>query len=110
MSVDFAALLDQRNARFRAWRLFGVPVRGGWTLSREEGEAELRLYCLACRAQLGGRHFADLLQALAPASLLHAEREELLVACRHLAPLAGDDPPEVVALTALELLAGDPPR
>jgi hypothetical protein len=110
MSVDLAALLDQRNARFRAWRLFGVPVQGGWVLWRQEDEAELTLRCLSCRALLRGRHFAEPLRALAPAAVLQAERGELLAACHHLAPLAGEDPAEVVALTALELLAGDPPR
>jgi hypothetical protein len=52
MPADLAALLAQRNARFRAWRAFGVPTESKWEwfLTEEQKEAALlRIICGRCR-------------------------------------------------------------
>lgn len=126
---DLAAELALRNARLRAWKAHGVPVLGGWLpcpVSGFAGGFYLRLSCLACVPVEAFAH------APAPGT---PKAEELLASfhgwrygwayvfgdfeaelarrlCSHLAPLRvwNADPPEVIALIKLELLAGDPPR
>ena len=113
MFEDLAAILALRNARFRAWRAYGVPVAGGWHPKAEPAIALalLGLSCLRCN-----RTTTEYAPCFPMDLRIREEMERRCVralagmGCPHLAPLLGDDPPEVVALTKLELLAGDPPR
>jgi hypothetical protein len=101
----------RRNARIRAWRAQGVPVEGGWNLT---GRA-LNLHCAVCQA---GESFVvhrlliwnRLPERLAEV-LVWAEQEATgrlthKTGCNHLTSLLGEDPPEILALIELELLAG----
>lgn len=94
-----------RNARLRAWCVYGVPVYGGW---EPFGEVTW-LFAIGCSDC--GRLLAQ--QLFTPGHYANgkspAEIERNVAYCDHLAPLLGEDPPEVVALNKLELLAGDPP-
>jgi hypothetical protein len=113
--VDPAALIAHRNARFRAWRAYGVPVEGEWRLvTGRPYFGVLDLGCAVCLSD--ARNYAPAGGAPGRAELIarlvNAERElfafrQLL--CSHLTPLLGADPPEVQEITRLELLAGDPP-
>ena len=107
---DYVAVFALRNARLRAWQAHGLPMSGQWRFWRMRSGrpvGTLALACLQCGKSDSGDHFymADL-----------ARFERLLIgnlnrqACGHLNALLGEEPPEVVALTRLELLAGDPPR
>lgn len=99
---DLAAELLRRNARLRAWREYGVPVEGGW---KEVGSRSLvaRLWlnvnCGAC----GAYYWERLMEC---SGGWRHEGPGRANPCPHLAPLLGEDPPEVEQLTALELLAG----
>jgi hypothetical protein len=124
--ADLAAELALRNARFRAWRAYGVPVAGGWepcyltkvdlgtmrSLGSEFIGVELRLCCGACGYSRKWNLGRTELEAPCGirAAVLGREWVSLHASCVHLAPLLEPDPPAVVALTKLELLAGDPPR
>lgn len=105
--ADLAAELAYRNARLRAWKAHGVPVEGGWgeISFKSDGKvyALLILRCETCLAIARG--------AATEVRYLEVTAARVVgeIACSHLAPLIGADPPEVVALTKLELLAGDPP-
>jgi hypothetical protein len=118
MPADLAALLAQRNARLRAWRACGVPVEGGWRPGdpqRDFARPRLTLRCGSCGGEPLTRGMGSRMPlATVLANLNDHERasveEWLGRGCPHLAPLLGEDPPEVQALTTLELLAGDPPR
>jgi hypothetical protein len=99
---DLALALLRRNARLRAWRAYGVPVEGGWEEWSDGGVWDFRVRCLAC----GGTHTAGLIFEAVLAAEERAIKRHLLSGCPHLAPLLGDDPPEVTAIAELELLAG----
>jgi hypothetical protein len=110
------AELARRNARLRAWREYGVPVAGGWIICEREKRGrnhwiDLKIFCRTCDQR--GAGYSINLEGLAwpelSAAIVAAERYEILQVCTHLAPLLGAEPPEVVELTHLELLAGDPP-
>jgi hypothetical protein len=113
--ADLQLELLRRNARLRAWRAVGVPIEGGWALRGRSSFSwgHLRLRCSAC-----GRSDND--GAAGSAGMVaHAERlairqmltPDLPNPCPgHLAPLLGEDPPEVLAILELELLAGEGPR
>jgi hypothetical protein len=110
--VAVEVALAQRNARLRAWREHGAPVAGGWRRDRAgRGRLSLSLRCGACRLEVD----LDLWESVythQPAALLRVEARALahlegVYRCRHLSALLREDPPEVVALTKLELLAGD---
>jgi hypothetical protein len=113
--TDPAALIAYRNARLRAWRAYGVPVEGEWRfVAGRPYFGVLDLGCAVCLSD--ARNYASAAGAKSRAEiaarLANAERElfafrQLL--CAHLTPLLGADPPEVLELTKLELLAGDPP-
>jgi hypothetical protein len=117
MPADLATLLAQRNARFRAWRTYGVPIAPGEVLVYRNYDGtrlllDAELSCTACNLPSAGHRD---LRGAPREELAAADRaavEELVMdnGCSHLAPLLGEDPPEVVELTKLELLAGDPPR
>jgi hypothetical protein len=114
MPADLADEIALRNARFRAWREYGVPVAEGWGSDPDRGEEggySVFLYCREC--DLYGHDFlarGDIDAARLQGAERNAVEEARRMGCRHLDPLLGEDPPEVVALTKLELLAGDPPR
>jgi hypothetical protein len=97
--ADVAALLAYRNARLRAWRAHGVPVEGGWW------GGSIKVRCTVCGADGEGGVVSGDIGAAA-----RCEHLAIATCCEHLAPLLGEDPPEIVDLTRLELLAGDPPR
>jgi hypothetical protein len=101
MSADLALEIHRRNARLRAWRAYGVPVEGGW-----EGTG-LMLRCGVCLGPWRGvklsGHVRTQHLAWQEVQLVRAMRRR---DCPHLAPLLGDDPPEVTAIAELELLAG----
>jgi hypothetical protein len=109
--VDLAALLALSNARFRAWRAYGVPVAGRWL--HLGGGTVLDLQCTTCQRR--PTHLIRLHpDQHDPKALREKERRWLgwfgLHGCPHLAPLlAEEEPHELAALLALELLAGDPP-
>jgi hypothetical protein len=115
MSADTDLFLAQRNARLRAWQAHGVPVEGGWRLasSRPRAYGHLVIGCAVCGIERSGTYS---LHEIQPESYYHREIKEVRAlsegwrACSHLTPLLDEDPPEVVALTRLELLAGEPPR
>jgi hypothetical protein len=103
VSADLALELHRRNARLRAWRAYGVPLgASGW---RRWGNRWLLVVgCDTCDTQFGNHVLGlGLNEFKTPKAL---EREVLLRSCPHLAPLLGDDPPEVTAIAELELLAG----
>jgi hypothetical protein len=113
--ADLAVGLAYRNARLRAWRAYGVPIEGGWRSAprRRVVVASAELRCAVC----GERDDTFLTRNEEPAKYLvmlaRSEADSLrwIVAerrCSHLAPLLGEDPPEIIGLTQLELLAGDP--
>jgi hypothetical protein len=116
--ADLQLELLRRNARLRAWRAVGVPVEGGWVhgagVYRYAGEHPLVLLTLRCgscgqysaRAAKAPTPFYAMPEALRRCESYHLQG----YACPHLAPLLGDDPPEVLAILELELLAGDSPR
>ena len=108
--TDFTAQVQYRNARFRAWRALGVPLtaESGWRLT-EEGPAVLGLQCAYCGCYTR-------ISALPHNNLTRLETTALQVCddpdhyrtahCSHLELLCDyPDPPELVDLTALELLA-----
>jgi hypothetical protein len=126
MSPDLNTLLVLRNARLRAWHTYGVPIAGGWAVE-PDGEPRLWLRCTTCGWEaLGIISLGKLSGGLSRGEVLETEEAGVLrrgavrvggilrVAerspCEHLAPLLFTDPPEVRALTRLELLAGEPPR
>jgi hypothetical protein len=108
-----------RKARLRAWKARGVPVGSEWKWWFYQGkwDLELQIWCEACSNASSfttGDH-----SWVAWTGLPEVERQviERVIAressgdepCPHLAPLLGDDPPEVVELMNRELLASDPP-
>src|SRR5688572_11463890 len=97
---DLTPILVQRNARLRAWQSLGVPVTGGW-LYWAGGGFTFLAGCGACGAIIQPR----VLTPGEPLTPAEAERDAG-VPCPHLAPLLGEDSPEVLAVTELELLAG----
>lgn len=128
MSADAASSLHlailRRNARFRAWRSAGVPVEGGWRLmqpGRKGHEwAALALRCGACGWEESGGTGGKPWLGKTWGWMLEEEEEDALIGvdrkptppsigdwhCPHLTPLLSPDPPEVVATTELEMLAG----
>lgn len=104
-SDEAARTVWQRNARLRAWAVHGLLLDAAWSL---EGPryARLRFACRGCGAQLPTRGF--FLDHWGTASFEGAEQDnvELLLyrGCTHLQALLGEDPPEVRAIIALELL------
>jgi hypothetical protein len=107
--ADLHLELLRRNARLRAWRAYGIPVEGGWTLSEEDLPPLLALSCRECGAWLQTcpprrtlRQTADIFREESRA-ITGSLRSQ---GCPHLAPLLGADPPEVKAIAELELLAG----
>jgi hypothetical protein len=103
----------RRNAGLRAWRSYGVPLTGGW--QRDEPSV-LLLGCSVCGVEdkrvLPSDATGERLQRLMRLSEIGAARTLLIEeigrpACPHLAPLLGEDPPEVRAMHELELLAGE---
>ena len=107
--AELAAELALRNARLRAWRVYGVPVLGGWTVFGPERGALLELRCGPCNRAVNG--FLEGLFVHScfdlPWALRSTERVKTLeLGCPQLAPLLGEDPREVLELTKLELLAG----
>jgi hypothetical protein len=114
--------IARRNARFRAWRAYGLAFEGGWELVRVRQHspgwtsppnpgAMLDLRCGEC-----GRHHKTL--APSPDITSHpwgrnldAALAEVLnglyrAGCSHLSPLLGEDPPEVRAIWEMEILSG----
>jgi hypothetical protein len=115
MTADLAALIALRNARFRAWRAYGVPVAEAWRAPKDRSD---RLWLVTISCSLCGARGDDFghVAGLKAGEYDAGHRPDVLErncirakSCVHLAPLLGEDPPEVVALTKLELLAGDPP-
>lgn len=110
---DLYLQIGQRNARLRAWRACGLPVRGEWRGTPNTGFSIL-LSCAECDG--AESFYVDPLTLLSsfdlPWLLRQGEREALSLlvkrsTCHHLAPLLlPEDPEEVRAVTALELLAG----
>jgi hypothetical protein len=101
----------RRNARLRAWRDYGLPVEGGWTMEKgwydqpERHSARLLLRCTACPSVEYGTWLCfsedstDLDISLTYYEHLHTPP------CSHLEPLLEPhDPEEVQALTACALL------
>jgi hypothetical protein len=112
--ADLHLELLRRNARLRAWRAYGVPVEGGWDVWL--GTPRLQLRCAACdmianglasmRAGAYGERQLINLERKFVKRLINGAKGYSGPLCPHLAPLLGADPPEVVAILELELLAG----
>jgi hypothetical protein len=109
--------IARRNARFRAWRAYGLAFEGGWYTypsERHGYSARLDLRCLACLRLVRSRfvHKGN------PPSVLQRREEDatdtasgragipLRGYCSHLSPLLGEDPPEVRAIWEMEILSG----
>jgi hypothetical protein len=128
--ASLEAELAYRNARLRAWRVYGVPLDGAWALkaSGERPWADgpftiagveciwLYLYCDFCGqvpSGCGQLVTPDWLAEQPDGTLARLEKgltnNAVARGCTHLTPLLSEDPPEVLELTKLELLAGDPP-
>jgi hypothetical protein len=99
--------IARRNARLRAYRALGVPVEGEWRPPPPGGSlASIQMGCTSCG-------YSTL--KLAQFDLERTERNAISLPipggrrarCEHLAPLLGEDSPEVRAIYELELLAGD---
>ncbi len=112
--MDLYLETQRRNARFRAWRAYGVPVEGGWSNVRiEDGQqyasAGLQLGCGTCgraaRTVCGEEWYHK--DPVDAEWVVLTGLDAGTPLCVHLAPLLEDDPPEVQALWELELLAGD---
>jgi hypothetical protein len=118
MSADLAALLVQRNARFRAWRAYGSPIEARWEKLPTPADRgplyKLSIRCLACGDDAEERFFDSEyllnLRGAAQPGYLDEERSAFLLGCEHLLPLVDPDPPAVQELIRIELLASDPPR
>jgi hypothetical protein len=117
MEPDLELELLRRNARFRAWRAYGVPVEVRWEVAPERWRPPrtllLHIACTAgCRLprypyavySLGWVYSGADSFAQTERSVLSARQGDRF--CPHIAPLFGEDPPEVQALIELELLAG----
>jgi hypothetical protein len=106
---ELARVLLWRNARLRAWAAVGLPVEGRW---RHEGPGYVRFFfrCLAC-TQLLPFLRGFFLGHWGASSFESAEQDAaehvLSRGCPHLSRLLGGDPPEVLEILPLELLAGD---
>src|ERR1043166_9298908 len=97
----------RRNARLRAWRAVGVPVKGGWELKyRPAGESlwlNLKIGCSTCddwASPSVGLYIAGGLGSVS-ARMKNAEinsiyKSDGVAICPHLTPLLGEDPPEVM--------------
>ncbi len=114
--MDVELEVYRRNARFRAWVSQGVPVGGGW--AREGmGGLRLRLSCTNCNASASDEcHPATMerceVNVLDWLLRSHGRRAFRKRPCRmwyFLRDATRDraDPPEVLAIWELELLAGD---
>lgn len=109
-SPERAALA--RNAYLRAWRGCGVPLEGSWHLSAQG--FFLSLSCQVCGGESNIAGSLDALGVKPSGGFSPAQRatERLLAAritergCAHLGPLLREEPPELEAIAALELLAG----
>jgi hypothetical protein len=106
--ADLALELLRRNARLRAWRATGLSFEGGWSLE-ENGVVWLELCCGQCEGfdQIGCLPSERDDGARLLGEILNSLSKQL---CPHLLPLRGEDPPEVLAILELELVAGDSPR
>jgi hypothetical protein len=98
---SLALAIHARNARLRAWKGAGVRLLGGWVQRGRLLAFDLK--CVPCRRWYQGEVGRDTHLPDAERSIL---RRSTLDVCPHLAPLLDPDPPEVVAITELELLAG----
>jgi hypothetical protein len=107
--------LIRRNARFRAWRAYGLPAAGHWRLA-ESGLVVGSLRCHACQEQVsyaydpsqwGDAEGVDWQNLLAEGERTLVSKLSRYKGCWHLRPLLTADPPEVRAITELELLSGD---
>jgi hypothetical protein len=110
MSVDLTTARHACNARSRAWIAYGVPARVWCWIQRGThpwGESyeffRVELYCLTCRTAWTQRFNLD---TIPPNFVRAVEESTARQVCSHLVVLHGPTPPEVVAITELELLAG----
>lgn len=101
-----------RNARFRAWKAYGIPVEGGWVMrgSGYGSGSQLTLTCGVCGVRCERFSYTSAQEGLVYAewsALLAPSRGIHLARCEHLQRLLdrGPDPPEVIALTELEMLS-----
>jgi hypothetical protein len=111
-----------RNARFRAWKGYGVPVEGGWRLGVPEPmETPDEVFVgawgfircgLGCKPPRPEGLFLSVGEYVQGYRYIRGcvEAEERILrgyGCEHLRPLlTRRDPVEVRAITKLELLAG----
>jgi hypothetical protein len=114
ISSDLLLELQKRNARLRAWRAYGVPIEGGWEPLKFLGHHVLTLRCGDCgrgdwfaRPPDATRHQVRRAEVILLDKLSDPKGDGSYTGCPHLAPLLGDDPPEVQAIAELELLAGE---
>lgn len=104
LSRDIEGEIWQRNARFRAWQAYGVPVEARWQL--EAGKLSLLLRCLCCQKASFYESEPE------PAMMNDVERAAVVFCsrkfqCAHLTPLLRRElPPDVKAILDLELLCG----
>ncbi len=117
----------RRNARLRALRALGVPIRGSWQFELSDFEwvgtqvltARLLFLCGTCPprprvsrqqyvTEKAGRLLADYLDLLRQVELdmlMEFFHNKAGKDCSHLLPLLDADAPELLALTELELLS-----
>jgi hypothetical protein len=115
--ADLDLEMARRRARFRAWKAHGLPVDAVWeNLGR--GWVRVEIVCTACKV---GNEAEDAVPSGACAvaedladteasvldALMNEDEDEDLRCSGHLAPLLQPDPPEVLAIAELELLAGE---
>jgi hypothetical protein len=110
--------IAQRNARLRAWRDFGVPVRGGWrslTMSARSAGVEFAVECEVCGWREGEFRIVD--HGPEWTAVLTEQEQDVLSGahagavhqypahcCGHLEPMRGPDPENFAAFVALALL------
>src|SRR6185295_17272456 len=104
MTFDLDRLLLHRNARLRAWKVLGVPIRAQWSRI-ENNEARLGWCCSVCGKEDHVDAFAFHLTetALLAGMLAEYEKHEIRAwGCTHLQPLLGEDPPDLQAVYEFE--------
>jgi hypothetical protein len=117
---DFLRGISIRNARFRAWKTYGVPVMAEWWYDSQSLSSDVwKVYvkCVLCDVEIFSglpyelRHLdVEQLKDYDKISQLLGKMEKYLVdelisgGCRHLIPLTVCDPEELDRLIGFELL------
>jgi hypothetical protein len=116
--VDVTPILSRRNARPRAWRAHGMPLTARWETRFQHLSASFTARCdtrgREARTSLAEGDAAQVFDIPGLVRALEGQAVHRIIRdgvrpCPYLAPLLGEDPPEVVEITELEPFPGEPP-